>query len=85
MKVTIQYWCENCQTTFSKYGGVPDELDNDSIGHGCAGVSKFSGADGTDLSYVCEECGHITHDDITTMIPAFASQTHGCGEECLPV
>ena len=84
MKVTVRYHCDNCQTTFPVYCGVPDELPNDSVGHGCAGSSAFSGIDGTELSYMCGECGHITTEDVTRMIPAMASKTHGCGEECRP-
>lgn len=84
MKVTITYHCENCQTTFPAYCSVPDEMGNDTIGHACGGSSAFASSDGTSVSYMCGECGHITPADVAEMIPAMATKTHGCGEECRP-
>lgn len=85
MKVTITYHCENCQAAFPVYCSVPDEMGNDTIGHACSGSSTFASSDGTLVSYMCGECGYITHADVAEMIPAMAIRTHGCGEECRPV
>ena len=84
MRITIHYTCHNCSVTFPAYCGVPYRLDNKSVDHKCTGHSIFAGSDGTMLSYICRECGHITRADATTMIPAMASRVHGCGVECDP-
>lgn len=84
MRVTIHYRCNNCRTAFPAYCGVPDRLDNKSLGHGCGGTSDFAGSDGASLSYMCGKCGHLTRIDAADMIPAMASRKHGCGEECGP-
>ena len=84
MKVTVSYHCSNCRTSFVVYCSVPDELENNKIEHGCGGVSTFTSSDGTAASYMCDECGHVTHADVADMIPAMATRTHGCGQECSP-
>lgn len=84
MKVTVNYRCDRCDTTFPAHCGVPDSVDNVAVGHGCPGVSAFSGTSGTSVSYMCEKCGHVTRTDITRMIPAMRGRRHGCGEVCGP-
>lgn len=84
MKATVNYRCDNCKTTFPEHCGVPDEMANATVKHGCPDSSVFSGVAGIHVSYMCVKCGHITKADITTMIPAMSTRKHGCGEVCHP-
>ena len=83
--MTVNYRCDECQVTFPEHCGVADEVDNAAVGHGCPGVSTFSGATGVTVSYMCGKCGHVTQSDLTRMIPAMGVRRHGCGKECEPV
>lgn len=91
MKVTVQYACSDCSTTFPAYCSVPDHIENHAVKHVCpgmsepAGVSKAVGVDGVDVSYMCDKCGHVTKPKVTDMVPAMVSRRHGCGAECEPV
>lgn len=84
MKITIKYSCNDCKTTFSAYCSVQDSIDNSTAGHGCGGTSKFIGSEGIYVWYMCGACGHMTKIDVRDIIPAMASRTHGCGQECRP-
>lgn len=81
MKITVRYRCDKCNDSFAVYCGIPDHIDGCDK---CIPPSRFVGVDGSILSYMCEGCGHITYTDAVSMIPAMATQQHGCGERCVP-